>query len=79
MATRTFKGDDFNERRQSAAGAKQAMLAAFRERAKPDDPVVLQRQAERQATAANREARQAERKAAREAAEAAAKVAEGRA
>jgi hypothetical protein len=62
-----LKSDDFNERRNAAAEAKAAMLARFRARPGPDDPAVLERQAELAAIAKAREERAAERRLAREA------------
>jgi hypothetical protein len=71
---RDFSDKNFGDRLQTAAKAKQAMMQRA---AKPaaDDPVVLQRKAERQALVAAREARIEEKaraeaeRAAREAAE----------
>ncbi len=60
---RTFTDKNLNERLQTAAQAKQALLKKFKERPGPDDPVVKARQAERQAIAAAREERAREREA----------------
>jgi len=62
-----LKSDDFNERRNAASDAKAAMLARFRARPGPDDPAVLERQAELAAIAKARDERAAERRVAREA------------
>jgi hypothetical protein len=76
------KHDDFNDRNAAAINARKAALEKFRARPGPEDPAVLQRQAERAAIAAAREVRMAEREAARAAeaerlaAEEAARVAE---
>jgi membrane protein involved in colicin uptake len=76
------KYDDFNDRNSAAINARKAALEKFRARPGPEDPAVLERQAERAAIAAAREVRMAEREAARAAeaerlaAEEAARVAE---
>ena len=58
---------DFNERRNSAAAAKQAALEKFRAQPKPDDPEVLARIAERKAIGDARDARAADRELVRKA------------
>jgi Family of unknown function (DUF6481) len=63
----TRKNDTFEDRRATAANARNAMLARFRARPGPDDPAVIERQAAQAAIAAAREIRIAERKVAREA------------
>ncbi|MFD1355298.1 DUF6481 family protein, partial [Methylorubrum suomiense] len=55
------KQNSFDDRRQTAASAREAMLARFRARPTQDDPVVQARQAERRAIAAAREERIQER------------------
>ncbi|MBK1659031.1 DUF6481 family protein [Paracraurococcus ruber] len=80
-----FQPNNFNDRLSAQAKARQAALEKFRSRPRPDDPAVLERQAQMKAVAEAREARAAERKAAREAeaarlaAEAAARAVEERA
>jgi hypothetical protein len=69
------KGDDFNERKATAANAKKATAERFRAKAGADDPTFAERQAALQAISDAREIRTAERKAAR-AAEAARLIAE---
>jgi len=54
---RDFKDKGLSERLQNAARAKQALVQKLRERPLADDPLVLQRKAERAAIAAAREAR----------------------
>ena len=74
-----YDGSNFNDRREAAAKAKQALLAKFQARPPADDPAVLERQAALKAIADAREARRAERATARAAEEAriaAAKAAE---
>lgn len=62
-----YKNDTFDERRNSAATARKAMLEKFRAQPKPDDPAVIERQAAQRAIEEARDARTAERKVAREA------------
>ena len=57
--------NNFNDRKDAAAKAKQAMLEKFRSKPGPDDPAVQARAAERAAIAAAREVRAAEREKAR--------------
>lgn len=64
-----FKDDNLNERLQNTAQAKQALLQKLKARPGPDDPIVKERQAKRQAITAAREARAAEREAAKARAE----------
>jgi hypothetical protein len=66
MANRPY--ETFNERLTRAADARKAALEKFRARPGPDDPAVLERQAELKAIADAREVRAAERAAARAAA-----------
>ena len=54
---RPFKDKNLTERLQNAAQAKQALLQKFLAQPGPDDPIVKERQAKRQAIAAAREAR----------------------
>ena len=75
---KSSRRDTFDERLNTAADAKAALLAKFRARPAPDSPEALERQAELQAIADAREARNAERWAAR-AAEAAKQAAEEKA
>jgi len=42
-----YREKDFNERRNAAVEAKQALLARFKSRPGPDDPTVIARQEER--------------------------------
>ncbi|MFC7557283.1 DUF6481 family protein [Pseudoroseomonas wenyumeiae] len=60
------KSDSFNDRLTAAAKAKEAMLERFRARPGPDDPALLQQQAERRAISDARDARNAARKVLRE-------------
>jgi hypothetical protein len=71
-----FKEPSFADRQKAAQQARQSILNKFRSQPGPDDPAVIQRQAEREAQAAAREkeeaavkeaALEAERKAARDA------------
>jgi hypothetical protein len=55
----------FTDRQANSAAAKQALLARFKARPGPDDPVMQQRRAERQAIADARAVRDAEKAAAR--------------
>lgn len=55
------KGDQFTERLQNKAKAKQALIEKLKARPAADDPAVLKRQAERKAIAEAREARAAKR------------------
>ena len=61
-----FKGNKFDERQQTSADAKAALLAKFKTRPAPDDPALLAKQAERLAIAEAREIRAAERRKQRE-------------
>jgi hypothetical protein len=54
---RAFKDKNLTERLQNAAQAKQALLQMFQARPGPDDPIVKERQAKRQAIAAAQKAR----------------------
>lgn len=54
---RAFKDKNLTERLQNAAQAKQALLQKFQARPGPDDPIVKERQAKRQAIAAAQKAR----------------------
>ncbi len=54
---RPFKDKNLTERLQNAAQATQALLQKFLAQPGPDDPIVKERQAKRQAIAAAREAR----------------------
>lgn len=60
------KGDQFQDRIQNKAKAKQALLEKLKARPAADDPEVLKRQAERLAISEAREARAKERAAAKE-------------
>jgi hypothetical protein len=62
-----YKDNNFNDRRDTAANAKKALLERFRAQPRPDDPAVLARQAERKAIAEARDKRAAERQTIREA------------
>ena len=62
-----FKPNDFRDRAEAAAKARQAAAEKFRSRPGADDPEVQKRIAERQAIAAARDIRMAERHKAREA------------
>lgn len=59
----------FSDRQSSSAAAKKALLERFKARPGPDDPIMQQRRAEREAVAAARAAREAEKAAARAEAE----------
>ncbi|SEG33404.1 DUF6481 family protein [Bosea lathyri] len=59
----------FTDRQANSAAAKQALLERFKARPGPDDPIMQQRRAERQAVAEARAAREAEKAAARAEAE----------
>ena len=67
MTVAGFKDNNFNDRASTAAKAKLAAIEKFRQMPKPDDPIVLARQAELKALAEAREARAAERRAQKEA------------
>ena len=56
-----FKHTSFQDRQKSAAESKKALLAKFHMRPAADDPVVLEREAQRQAIVVAREARAVER------------------
>ncbi len=58
-----LKKDDLAERRKTANDAKARVLERFRNRAAPDDPVMLEKAALRKATSDARAERQALRKA----------------
>lgn len=62
-----FKDNNFNERSQAAAKARQAMLERFRAQPGPDDPAVIALREKQRQIAEAREQRAAERRAAREA------------
>ena len=62
-----FKPNDFRDRAEAAAKARQAAAEKFRNRPTADDPEVQKRIAERQAIAAARDIRMAERQSAKEA------------
>ena len=62
-----FKSANFQERQQTAAEARKALLEKFKARPAPDDPAVLEREAKRRAIVAARAARAAEREARRQA------------
>lgn len=64
-----FKEQDFTERRNAAAAAKQAALSRFAVRPGPDDPAVIARAAERREIIEARQARAANRLAAERAQE----------
>lgn len=51
----------FTDRQANSANAKKALLERFKARPGPDDPVMVQRRAEREAVAAARAARDAEK------------------
>ncbi|MEN5082057.1 DUF6481 family protein [Bosea sp. TWI1241] len=59
----------FTDRQAKSASAKKALLERFKSRPGPDDPVMVQRRAEREAIAAARLAREAEKEEARREAE----------
>lgn len=61
-----LKGSTYDDRRETSATAKKALLEKFKSRPAPDDPAVLARQAELRAVAEAREARMAEKRAAKE-------------
>ena len=65
-----MKHKDFGERLQVSQSAKQAMVAKFHQRPRPDDPAVSERRAARAAVSAARDVRVAEREAQRVAEEA---------
>ena len=71
-----FKGDNFGERLNRAAAAKQSALKNFNSRPPADDPAVLARAEARRELVKAREERAAERKAAQLAREAEAAAAE---
>ncbi|MGO8740557.1 DUF6481 family protein [Rhodoblastus sp.] len=56
-----FKGASFQDRQKSTAEAKKALLEKFKARPAADDPVVIEREAQRREIAAAREARVAGR------------------
>ena len=58
-----FKGASFQDRQKSTAEAKKALLEKFKARPPADDPVVIEREAQRREIIAAREARAAEREA----------------
>ena len=55
----------FTDRQANSAAAKQALLERFKARPGPDDPIMQQRRAEREAVAVARAEREAEKAAAR--------------
>ena len=59
----TFGDKNFSDRLQDAARAKQALLQKFKSQPGPDDEIVKERKAKRQAIVAAREARAREREA----------------
>ncbi len=59
----------FTDRQSSSAAAKKALLERFKARPGPDDPIMQQRRAEREAVSVARAARDAEKAAARAEAE----------
>jgi membrane protein involved in colicin uptake len=59
----------FTDRKANSSAAKQALLERFKARPGPDDPIMQQRRAERQAIADARAVRDAEKAAARAEAE----------
>lgn len=63
-----FKDNNFNDRMTTAANARKAVIEKFRKVPGPNDPAVLQRQAEMKALADARDVRATLRKAEREAA-----------
>lgn len=58
---RNARDNEFAERRKAAAEAKQGLLKKFATAPKVDDPEMVRKRAEREATAAAREARRVER------------------
>lgn len=62
-----FKGANFHDRQKSAAEAKKALLEKFKTRPAADDPIVMEREAQRREIIAAREAREAEREVRRKA------------
>lgn len=64
-AVGAFKGNDWNDRLNTAANAKRAAMEKFRSRPMADDPAAVEQRATRLAISVAREARLAERKAAR--------------
>ncbi len=62
-----FKGSNFHDRQKSAAEARKALLEKFKSRPAADDPLVIEREAQRREIVAAREAREAEREARRQA------------
>ncbi|MGA8600185.1 MAG: DUF6481 family protein [Beijerinckiaceae bacterium] len=74
-----FNGHNFQDRQSEAANARKAQLEKFRSRPDPNDPAILEKQAQRRAVIQARKAREAERerqRKIREAEEAARKAAE---
>ncbi len=55
----------FTDRQANSANAKKALLERFKKRPGPDDPVMVQRRAEREAIAAARAEREAKKEAER--------------
>ena len=64
---KNFKDNDPSFRREKANAARQANLAQFRDKLRPDDPAMLERAAARRAVAEARDVRQKERAVARKA------------
>ena len=64
---KNFKDNDPNFRREKAVAARQANLAQFREKPRPDSPEMLERAAARRAIAEARDIRQRERAVAKKA------------
>jgi hypothetical protein len=60
-----FNGTSFQDRQKTASEARKALLEKFKARPAEDDPVVIEREAQRREIAAAREARAAEREAKR--------------
>jgi hypothetical protein len=56
----------FTDRQANSANAKKALLERFKQRPGPDDPVMVQRRAEREAIAAARAEREAKKEAERQ-------------
>jgi Family of unknown function (DUF6481) len=65
-----YKANNFNDRAETAAKAKQALVERFKARPGPDDPAMVALREQRLAVAAAREQRAAERRVAKEAEEA---------
>ncbi|MBO1075067.1 hypothetical protein IAI58_03715 [Roseomonas marmotae] len=63
----SHKSDSFNDRLAAASKAKEAMLQRFRARPGPNDPALLEQQAQRKAVSEARDARNAAKKILRDA------------